>query len=132
MDDTEVQHLRHRTRLVLEVTREIDVLTSLTPTPNHLLRFYFVGCAKEVSNLINHPVVSLFGSRMIGFVYYESLNREVQTKPIHEFRCDESLKTKVVESTCLVSTLLCPVVDKVRSEDKTYTGVNFFLFIMNR
>ena len=26
--------------------------------PNHLLRFYFVGCVKEVIKLINHPVVS--------------------------------------------------------------------------
>ncbi len=66
MGDAEVQHQRHRTRLVREVTRELDVPTSLTPAPNHLLRFYFVGCAKEVSNLINHPVVSLFGSRVSG------------------------------------------------------------------
>ncbi len=66
MDDAEVQHQRHRTRLVREVTRELDVPTSLTPAPNHLLRFYFVGCTKEVSNLINRPVVSLFGSRVSG------------------------------------------------------------------
>ena len=73
MDDAEVQHQRHRARRVREVTHELDVPTSLTLTPNHQLRFYFVGCTKEVSNLINHPVVSLFGSRVIGFVYYESL-----------------------------------------------------------
>ena len=66
MVDVEVHHQRHRTRLVHEVTRELDVPTSLTPAPNHLLHFYFVGCAKEVSNLINLPVVSLFGSRVIG------------------------------------------------------------------
>ncbi len=62
----EVQHQRHRTRLVREVTHELDIPTSLTPAPNHLLRLYFVGCAKEVSNLINHPVMNLFGSRVIG------------------------------------------------------------------
>ena len=66
MGDAEVQHQRHRARRVREVTRELDVPTSLTPAPNHLLRFYFVGCAKEVSNLINRPVVSLFGSRVRG------------------------------------------------------------------
>ncbi len=65
MGDAEVQHQRHRTRRVREVTRELDVPTSLTPAPNHLLRFYFVGCAKEV-NLINRPVVNLFGSRVRG------------------------------------------------------------------
>ena len=64
MGDAEVQHQRHRARLVREVTRELDVPTSLTPAPYHLLRFYFVGCAKEVSNLINRPVVRLFGSRV--------------------------------------------------------------------
>ncbi len=57
---------RHRTRLVHEATRELDVPTSLTPDPNHPLSFYFVGCAKEVSNLINCPVVILFGSRVSG------------------------------------------------------------------
>ena len=62
MVDVEVQYQRHRTRLVREVTHEIDVPTSLTPVPNHLFRFYFVGCAKEVRNLINRPVVSLLGS----------------------------------------------------------------------
>ena len=39
-------------------------ISVLTPTPNHLLRFYFVGYVKEVSNLIHHQVVSLFGSGM--------------------------------------------------------------------
>ena len=66
MDDEEVQHRRYGSLLVHEVTHELDVPTSLTLTPNHQLRFYFVGCTKEVSNLINHPVVSLFGSRVNG------------------------------------------------------------------
>ena len=57
--DVEIHHQRHRTRLILEVTSPLDVPTSLTPVPNHLFRFYFVGCVKEVSNLINSPVVSL-------------------------------------------------------------------------
>ena len=38
------------------------------------------------------------------FVYYESLKRELKTKPIHEFRYDERLKTKVEESTRLECT----------------------------
>ena len=39
-------------------------------------------------------------------VYYESLNRELKTKPIYEFRCNERLQTKVEEFTRLASTLL--------------------------
>ena len=38
-------------------------------------------------------------------VYYESLKRELKTKPIYEFRFDERLKTKVEESTRLVCAL---------------------------
>ena len=36
----------------------------MTPTPSHLLRFDLVCCAKGVSDLISHPVVSFFGSGM--------------------------------------------------------------------
>ncbi len=31
--------------------------------------------------------------------YYESIKREIQTKPIYDGRCDERLKTRVEEST---------------------------------
>ena len=37
-------------------------------------------------------------------VYYETIKRELMTRPIYECRCDERLKTKVEESTCLVYT----------------------------
>jgi hypothetical protein len=33
------------------------------------------------------------------FVYYESVKREPQTRPIYECRCDERLKAKSEEST---------------------------------
>ena len=38
------------------------------------------------------------------FVYYESMNRELQKRLIYECRCDERLKTKAEESTRLVYT----------------------------
>ena len=37
-------------------------------------------------------------------VYYESMKRELKTRPIYECRCDERLKTKVEESTRLTYT----------------------------
>ena len=37
-------------------------------------------------------------------VYYESIKRELKTRPIYECRCDERLKTKTDESTLLAST----------------------------
>jgi hypothetical protein len=61
MGDAKVQHQRHRTRHIREITSQFDVPTSLTPAASHLLRFHFVDCAEEVSKLINRPVVSLLG-----------------------------------------------------------------------
>jgi hypothetical protein len=34
-------------------------------------------------------------------LYYESIKRELKTRPVNECRCDERLKTKVEESTRL-------------------------------
>ena len=39
--------------------------------------------------------------------YYESLKRELKTKTIYGYRCDERLKTNVEESTRLTCTPLC-------------------------
>jgi hypothetical protein len=60
-----------------EVTSQLDVPTSLTPAPSHLLRIHFVCCAKEVSDFINRPVVRLLGTRVGG------TSAEVVTKRIY-------------------------------------------------
>jgi hypothetical protein len=36
-----------------------------------------------------------------GVIYYESIKREIKTRPTYECRCDERLKTKAEESTRL-------------------------------
>ena len=51
-------------------------------------------------------------------VYYESLKREIKTKPINEFRCDERLKTKFEESTCFGYTLLCAELEHLKIETR--------------
>jgi hypothetical protein len=38
------------------------------------------------------------------FLYYESINRDLKTRPVNECRCDERLKTKDEESTRLTYT----------------------------
>ena len=38
------------------------------------------------------------------FVYYQSIKRELKTRPIYECQCDERLKTKAEESTRLAYT----------------------------
>ena len=52
------------------------------------------------------------------FVYYESLKRELKTKTIYGFRCDEKLKTKVEESTRLAYTLLCAELEHLKIETR--------------
>ena len=66
MSDAYVQHQRHRTRHIREVTSQVDVPTLLTLASSHLLRFHFVCCAEKVSDLTNLPVVSLLGTRVGG------------------------------------------------------------------
>ena len=51
---------------VCHISRQINVPTILTPAFNHLLCFNFVRCVEKVSKLINHPVVSLLGTRVCG------------------------------------------------------------------
>ena len=53
-----------------------------------------------------------------GLVYYESLKRELKTKTIYGFRCDERLDTKVEESTRLGWTLLCEELEHLKIETK--------------
>ncbi len=106
MCDAEVQHQRHRTRRVREVTSQLDVPTSLTPAPGHLLCFYFVGCAKEVSKLINHPVVSLFGTRVSGTganMIAESVNGEpfATTSRERKLRQCRDISTDTRSKECL-------------------------------
>jgi hypothetical protein len=48
-------------------------------------------------------VVDMSGT-LCFLLYYESINRELQTRPINECRSDERLKTKVEEPTCLTCT----------------------------
>ncbi len=51
-------------------------------------------------------------------VYYESLKREVQTKTIYGYWCDERLKTNVEESTRLLSTPLCSELEHLKIETR--------------
>jgi hypothetical protein len=49
-----------------KVFRDLNVPTMMTPTLNDLLCFYYMCGAEKVSDLINHPVVCLFGTRVGG------------------------------------------------------------------
>ena len=51
-------------------------------------------------------------------VYYESIKRELQRRPIYECRCDERLKTKDEGSTRLTYTGLCGVTGTPKDRDE--------------
>jgi hypothetical protein len=51
-------------------------------------------------------------------VYYESINRELKTRPIYECRYDERLKTKTEESTRLPHTGLLVELEHLTIETK--------------
>jgi hypothetical protein len=75
-------------------------------------------------------VYLLFGSRrypyrfskhcdkFTGVVYYESMKRELKTRPIYECRCDERLKTKAEESTRLTYTGLLGELEHLKIETR--------------
>ena len=50
--------------------------------------------------------------------YYESLKRELQTKTIYGYRCDESLKTNIKESTRLACTPLWAELEHLKIETR--------------
>ena len=58
------------------------------------------------------------GIRITYIVYYESLNRELKTKPINECRCDERLQTRVEESTRLVCPQLVVELEHLKIETR--------------
>ncbi len=55
---------------------------------------------------------------MLLVVYYESIKRELKTKPIYECRCDERLKTRVEESTRLGYTQLVGELQHLKTETR--------------
>jgi hypothetical protein len=54
----------HRTHLIRELGYQLNVSTTLTPAPSHLLNFKLVGCEKLVIKVINCPIMSLLGTRV--------------------------------------------------------------------
>ena len=59
----------------------------------------------------------MFAHRKV--VYYESIKRDLKTKPIYECRCDERLKTRVEESTLLGDTQLVGELEHLKTETPT-------------
>jgi hypothetical protein len=51
-------------------------------------------------------------------LYYESMKRELKTRPIYECRCDERLKTKTEESTLLAYTGLLVELEHLEIETR--------------
>ncbi len=63
------------------------------------------------------------------FVYYQSIKRELKTRPIYECRCDERLKTKTEESTRLTYTGLLVELKHTSGSRMTGLGVALSLIL---
>ena len=66
MGDTEVHHQRDRVRRVRKVCFQLDIPTMSTLVFCNVLRLGVMCGVEKVSQLINHPVMSLFDTRMSG------------------------------------------------------------------
>ncbi len=51
-------------------------------------------------------------------VFYESIKRELKTRPINECQCDERLKTKAQESTSLTYTGLFGELEHLKTKTR--------------
>ncbi len=59
----------------------------------------------------------------LSWVYYESRNRELWTRPIYECRCDERLKTKSEKSTRLAYTGLLGELEHLKIETINFVSM---------
>jgi hypothetical protein len=66
VDDEEIQHQGHRTLRVGKIGHHLNIPTMSTPAFSYVFRLAFMCCEEKVIQLFNGPVMSLFGSRMIG------------------------------------------------------------------
>ena len=77
--DEEVQDQWHRARHVQKVSFQLDIPTMSTPTFSNVLRRGVMCGAEKVSQLLNRPVMSLFGTRMSG-TSTEMVSHRIQLK----------------------------------------------------
>ncbi len=77
--DVEVQDQRHRARRVRKTGRQLNIPTMSTPAVSNVLRLGVMCGTEKVRQLINHPVMSLFGTRMSG-TSTEMVSHRIQLK----------------------------------------------------
>ncbi len=66
-------------------------------------------CVQSFDDMYDIYICMIYVGSHDVVVYYESLKRELKTRPIYECRCDERLKTKAEESTRLAYAWLLDV-----------------------
>ena len=70
------------------------------------------------------------------WICFESIKRDLKTKPIYKCRCDERLKTRVEESTRLTYPRLVAELEHLKIETRLMDEMGEYvflkLFIMNR
>ncbi len=80
MGDAEILHQRHRTRRIRNLDRQVNIPTMSTPGFSYVLCLDIIRCVEKVRQLLNRPVMSLFGNRMSG-TSTEMVSHRIQLKP---------------------------------------------------
>jgi hypothetical protein len=62
--------------------------------------------------------LGVVGNSLYEYVYYESMKRELKTRPLYECRYDERLKAKAEESTRLAYTMLLGELEYLKIETR--------------
>ncbi len=75
------------------------------------------GFKKVLRDIIKGPDDKSNGMEIL-VVYYESIHREIKTRPIYECRYDERLKSKTEGSTCLTYTGLIGELEHLKIETR--------------
>ena len=103
---------------ILRLTRKAAALARVLPT-------LLLSCARNAARRKSKspPLVDCAGCtpeavKKRSVVYYESLKRELKTKPIKECRCDERLQTRVEESTRLACPRLVAELEHLKIETR--------------
>ena len=89
---------------IFKLTHRAAVLTKLLP-------IFALSCPRKAARLKWKVECAIV-------VYYESLKRELKTKKIYGYRCDERLKTSIKESTRLACTPLCAELEHLKIETR--------------
>ncbi len=104
--DTEIEHQRHRTRHIHQVSRQLNIPTIPTPAFSQVLCFHCMCCVEKVNKLINHQTWVFLTPELVmqhsGWVVHQR-SFVAGARSLHEEEFKENLEYFKVPSTSIDS-----------------------------